>query len=154
MEMSGQLHTPATLSPGKKPLSPIKYKVDWAVRSSWRRGKNLFGAGNQTWFTGHTAYSLNKLKHVTLSYTYKDKTPTVKYVMVWTLFYILNRFSVLYICHGSNQDTWKVSPTHVMVKEVLLKCPCLTSTTTVTLNCSHINGKKSLIMFVWIIMFL
>ena len=82
MEMSGQLHAPATLSPGKKPLSPIKYKVDWAVRSSWRRGKYLFGVGNQPWFTGHTAYSLNRLKYVTLSYTNKDKTPIVKHVMI------------------------------------------------------------------------
>jgi hypothetical protein len=36
----------------------------------------------------------------------------------------------------------KVSVAHVMVKEVLLECPCMTSTTTVTLNCSHINGQK------------
>ena len=34
-----------------------------------------------------------------------------------------------------------------MVEGVLLECSCMTSTTTVTLNYSHINGQKSLIMY-------
>jgi len=43
MEVSGQLHGPAVLPPGKEPLVPIGYEAEWTpepVRTQWRREKN------------------------------------------------------------------------------------------------------------------
>jgi hypothetical protein len=37
MEMSGQLHTLATLYPGKEPLVPIGYEAGWAPEPFWMR---------------------------------------------------------------------------------------------------------------------
>jgi hypothetical protein len=38
MEMSGQLHAPAALLPGKEPLVPIGYEAGWAPEPFWTRG--------------------------------------------------------------------------------------------------------------------
>jgi hypothetical protein len=42
MEVSGQLHAPAALPPGKEPLVPIGWEAGWApesVRTRYRREK-------------------------------------------------------------------------------------------------------------------
>jgi hypothetical protein len=35
--VSGQLHAPAALPPGKKPLVPIGQEAEWAPEPFWRR---------------------------------------------------------------------------------------------------------------------
>jgi hypothetical protein len=35
MEVSGQLHAPADLPPGKEPLVPVTYEVGWAPEPFW-----------------------------------------------------------------------------------------------------------------------
>jgi hypothetical protein len=37
MEVSGQLHTPADLPPGKEPPVPTGQEVGWAPESVWKR---------------------------------------------------------------------------------------------------------------------
>jgi len=37
MEMSGQLHAAAALSPGKEPALPIGYETEWDPESVWTR---------------------------------------------------------------------------------------------------------------------
>jgi len=37
MEVSGQLHAPAALPPGKEPLVPIGYEAGWAPEPFWTR---------------------------------------------------------------------------------------------------------------------
>jgi hypothetical protein len=37
MEVSGQLHSPAALPPGKEPLVPIGYEAGWAPEPFWTR---------------------------------------------------------------------------------------------------------------------
>jgi hypothetical protein len=37
MEVSGQLHAPAALPPGKEPLVPIGYEAGWAPEPVWMR---------------------------------------------------------------------------------------------------------------------
>jgi len=45
MEMSGQLHAPAALSPGKEALLPIGYEAGWAPELGWSwRRKEKFSA--------------------------------------------------------------------------------------------------------------
>jgi len=44
MVVSGQLHAPAALPPGKKPLVPTGYEAEWIpepVWTQWRREKFL-----------------------------------------------------------------------------------------------------------------
>jgi hypothetical protein len=51
MEVSGQLHAPAALPPGKEPLVPIRYEAGWAPEPFWTRWfKEKFSApaGNRT----------------------------------------------------------------------------------------------------------
>jgi len=35
MDVSGQLHTPATLPPGKEPMVPIRQKAGWTPEPFW-----------------------------------------------------------------------------------------------------------------------
>jgi len=35
MEVSGQIHTPATLTPGKKPQGYIRHEAGWAPELVW-----------------------------------------------------------------------------------------------------------------------
>jgi hypothetical protein len=52
MEVSGQLHAPATLSPGKEPLVPIGWEAGWAPEPFWMwRFREKFPAP-----TGRTLY--------------------------------------------------------------------------------------------------
>jgi hypothetical protein len=37
MEVSGQLHAPATLLLGKEPLVPVGYEAGWAPEPVWTR---------------------------------------------------------------------------------------------------------------------
>jgi hypothetical protein len=37
MEISGQLHAPAALFPGKEPLVPIEWEAGWAPEPLWTR---------------------------------------------------------------------------------------------------------------------
>jgi hypothetical protein len=39
MEVSGQLHTPAALPPGKEPLVPTEQEAEWAPEMVWTRGE-------------------------------------------------------------------------------------------------------------------
>jgi hypothetical protein len=51
MEVSGQLHAPAALPPGKKPLVPIGQEAGWAPEpfwTRWFREKFQAPAGNRT----------------------------------------------------------------------------------------------------------
>ena len=51
MQMSGQLHAPATLLPRKEPLVPTDTEVGWEnelVRTLQRREEPLASAGNST----------------------------------------------------------------------------------------------------------
>jgi hypothetical protein len=51
MEVSGQLHAPATLPPGKEPLVPIGYEAGWALKllwTLWWREKLPASTGNPT----------------------------------------------------------------------------------------------------------
>jgi hypothetical protein len=51
MEVSGQLHTPAALPPGKEPPVPIAQEAGWASEPVWTRcpwEKFPAPAGNQT----------------------------------------------------------------------------------------------------------
>jgi len=51
MEVNGQLHTPASLPPGKDPSGPIRQEAGWATESvwtRWKREKFPSPAGNQT----------------------------------------------------------------------------------------------------------
>jgi len=41
MVVSGQLHAPAALRPGKQPLVPIGYEAEWAPEPFWtKKGEN------------------------------------------------------------------------------------------------------------------
>jgi hypothetical protein len=45
MEVSGQLHAPAALLPGKETLTPIGYEAGWTPEPYWtRRGRGKFPA--------------------------------------------------------------------------------------------------------------
>jgi hypothetical protein len=52
MEVSGQLHAPAPLPPGKEPLVPIEQEAGWAASkpfwTRWWREKFPAPAGNRT----------------------------------------------------------------------------------------------------------
>jgi hypothetical protein len=50
MEVSGQLHAPATLPPGKEPVVPIEEETGWAPEMFWTRWREKFpaSAGNRT----------------------------------------------------------------------------------------------------------
>lgn len=51
MEMSGQLHSSATLSPGNETLAPIGQEIAWALEPDWtmrRKAKSFALAGNST----------------------------------------------------------------------------------------------------------
>jgi hypothetical protein len=51
MEVVGQIHAPAALSPEKEPPVPIGYEAGWAsepVWTLWRRETSCT-AGNRTW---------------------------------------------------------------------------------------------------------
>jgi len=37
MEMSGHLHAPAAIPPGREPLAPIGYEAGWAPEPVWTR---------------------------------------------------------------------------------------------------------------------
>jgi hypothetical protein len=47
MEVSGQLHAPVALLPGKDPLVPIGKEAGWTPEQ-WSIVKSLVPAGNQT----------------------------------------------------------------------------------------------------------
>jgi len=40
MEVSGQLHAPAALHPGKEPLVPTEKMATWAPEPMWTRGRS------------------------------------------------------------------------------------------------------------------
>jgi hypothetical protein len=51
MKVSGQIHAPAALTPGKEPAVLTGWEVGWdpePVRTLWRKGKSLAPAGNGT----------------------------------------------------------------------------------------------------------
>jgi hypothetical protein len=51
MEVSDQLHAPATFPQGKQPPVPIRQEDGWApelVLTLWTRGRSLASSGNQT----------------------------------------------------------------------------------------------------------
>jgi hypothetical protein len=58
MEVSGQLHVPASLPPGKEPLVPIGYEVGWAPEPVWTQwGREKFPAPSDqhigVWFAAN-----------------------------------------------------------------------------------------------------
>jgi hypothetical protein len=50
LEVSGQLHVPAALPPGKETPVPIGYEAGWASETDWTtcRGENLSPTGTLT----------------------------------------------------------------------------------------------------------
>jgi len=48
MEMSGQLHGPAALPPGKESPVPIGQEAGWVTELQWRREKFPASAGTRT----------------------------------------------------------------------------------------------------------
>jgi hypothetical protein len=51
MEVSGQLHAPAPLSPRKETMVHIGYKGGWVPEPLWRREKSLAPVRNATRFS-------------------------------------------------------------------------------------------------------
>jgi hypothetical protein len=66
MEVSGQLHAPAALLPGKEPSEPIGQEAGWtqeAFWTLWRREKS-YTAGNRTQVVQLVARRCNFVKMV------------------------------------------------------------------------------------------
>jgi len=58
MEVSGQLHAPAALPPGKEPSVPIGYEAGWTPEPFWTRWwKEKFPVPTETRTPDHAAPS-------------------------------------------------------------------------------------------------
>jgi hypothetical protein len=67
MEVSGQLHAPAALPPGKEPLIPTRWKAGWASEPLWTRwGIDKFPAPAGTRNPDHSAHPVSKLSEARL----------------------------------------------------------------------------------------
>jgi hypothetical protein len=76
MEVSSQLHAPATLPPGKEPLLPIGYEAGWASEpfgTRWCREKFPAPARNGTLEPRSEELSLKKLNDVAFKEQYQVK---------------------------------------------------------------------------------
>jgi hypothetical protein len=62
MEVSGQLHAPAALPPGKEPLVPIGQEAGWAPEPFWMQCLN--GSGVKRKYNGSTLVELEVIKEV------------------------------------------------------------------------------------------
>jgi hypothetical protein len=72
MEVSGELHAPAALPPGKKAQMSITYEAGWApepVRSLCRREKFISLAEYQPRFHGRSAHILLTIPSLNKAYT-------------------------------------------------------------------------------------
>jgi hypothetical protein len=69
MEVSGQIHTPAALPPGKT-LEPIKQEAGWALETAWTvllKRKSLAPAVFEPRTCGDYVLDRHELKYLTFS---------------------------------------------------------------------------------------